>query len=1359
MARFGFNKGGAAESRKNRRLRSTRRRRSTLFEKLEDRALLAVYDVALEADATLGTRLKVRADAGADLIRVEVDALGDVRVFDQFQLQGTFQQTLFTGIDIDAGDGANRIEVIQRGELAKASNGALKSIRVYGGDENDDFVFDLAGDYGSTSAFSTHLGVNVEFDGRGGSNTALAANWFPNQFLIVNAWDATTPGSLAAVQRQLRSAPYLTDWDSNPLNRSWQAPLSSDPTDRSALLYQQVIEQFEPKRYERYQYDGLTHCNAFAYDVMRAMGTPLPSKEEAQLIYREELTPATTAFILPWLVDGRGMQQGWLEAVDAQGAVDLQRIVEHVRAGKPAIAIRYSPIATDANHIVVIRPDQPAEGVTAIQDLVIAQAGIANFARGRINDVAGWRNRLSEVRFFLNDQAVAPEAAAAADMSQQLAAALSSTNGFIVQDQTLYVAGGNEDDVIIVDYRSSDGKVILHQLSPNGTAKTRSQTIAQHVTQIVLDGNGGNDHLDASSIPASIRVALFGGKGNDLLIGGEGADLLHGGDGQDVLVGNPGSDVLRGGEGPDTLAGHRYGYENQSDDVDSLFGEAGDDRIYHDANDAVSDGIGNDYRKLLEKEDDLVDLTYAIPGQVITTARSWSLASLFVAKASAAEAVTVSSLPRDHSAIPITTTLHAGAFDSSSGFINRIVVLGTSGDDEFDFSESPAPVMVIGNGGADRFIGSNYSDVLIGGQGSSYFDALNGADQVLAFGGQLSTLIGGAGDDFLFASGTGDTVQGGEGQDELATGAADILVDREPSDYVSPLQQRTAARRQRRLDAARVASANAPSTVRPPATSLRTSAPRFDLSVDDSVLVQGDKVLVTVQPKPGEEGVWARLELYFDQNGNGRYDRDVDYFIAQYRGRNAGWRAELDSGRLPTGTHQLFARLLSYDGTITQNAVPITLVIHEPPPEATLPLLPDSLDLSPDEAQPLVPYRNGDAKLPGQRIAGSGQFDAYLINVRTGGAFRFWTEGATDTVIGLYDAAGNLIVGPDDDNGPGVNGELIATLDANVPYYLVVAGKGDSVGDYDLLMTGRNQEVTATIDTPAGAYAGSVAAAFTLEHRLDYFQLVAPAGATLLSVEVAPPAGGAAWVLVADGQGRLVGLGEVGRPGASSVLDNLPVDGGQTYYVAVFALYDTVGEYQVAADFSPDQLELPDALDNPWLQPYIPLIQQADGDVNLTDQAIDFPSQLRQYLLSTAYDGQSLVIESTGVPTCKWPFTTVRANCDSRGTMRAARDSMHAWTCFWPPAATIGWSSAASGPPSAHSDCRFAAPRSPSGRSSSRGSKASAIESSRSPTTHAPRTPTSSRRPTLKRPTCGSPPSPTRRWTSGCRSRTSKGTS
>lgn len=73
---------------------------------------------------------------------------------------------------------------------------------------------------------------------------------------------------------------------------------------------------------------------------------------------------------------------------------------------------------------------------------------------------------------------------------------------------------------------------------------------------IVVNGNGGNDTIDASGLQSgNPHLTLDGGAGNDTITGGQDGDLIFGGDGHDVLKGGAGGDTIDGGIGDDVITG------------------------------------------------------------------------------------------------------------------------------------------------------------------------------------------------------------------------------------------------------------------------------------------------------------------------------------------------------------------------------------------------------------------------------------------------------------------------------------------------------------------------------------------------------------------------------------------------------------------------------------------------------------------------------------------------------------------------------------------------------------------------------------------------------------------------------------
>jgi hypothetical protein len=72
-----------------------------------------------------------------------------------------------------------------------------------------------------------------------------------------------------------------------------------------------------------------------------------------------------------------------------------------------------------------------------------------------------------------------------------------------------------------------------------------------------INGNGGDDTIDASALPNAVRLTADGGAGNDTLLGSHGSDLVLGGAGNDLAFLGDGDDtfVWNAGDGSDRIEG------------------------------------------------------------------------------------------------------------------------------------------------------------------------------------------------------------------------------------------------------------------------------------------------------------------------------------------------------------------------------------------------------------------------------------------------------------------------------------------------------------------------------------------------------------------------------------------------------------------------------------------------------------------------------------------------------------------------------------------------------------------------------------------------------------------------------------
>ncbi len=124
-----------------------------------------------------------------------------------------------------------------------------------------------------------------------------------------------------------------------------------------------------------------------------------------------------------------------------------------------------------------------------------------------------------------------------------------------------------------------------------------------------LVGDDGNDRIYGGAD----NDILLGNAGNDHLDGQSGADQLYGQADHDLLRGGADDDLLWGGEGTDSLFG---GHGN---DIDRLWGEAGDDRFLLQGSDRIQDRSAedaaiefiNDSSQWSDKEIEVLDLGFA----------------------------------------------------------------------------------------------------------------------------------------------------------------------------------------------------------------------------------------------------------------------------------------------------------------------------------------------------------------------------------------------------------------------------------------------------------------------------------------------------------------------------------------------------------------------------------------------------------------------------------------------------------------------------------------------------------------------------------------------------------------------------
>ena len=145
------------------------------------------------------------------------------------------------------------------------------------------------------------------------------------------------------------------------------APVKSDPSNRSAQNYAAVIDQFDVENNPRYTpRDGNTWCNIFLWDVTRAMGAEIPHYWQGR-----ELDANATA---DWLRE-HGREYGWtpISEAGAQAAAN---------EGKPVVVAWKNP--GGIGHVGIVRPGEANANGPAL-----AQAGSRNLNNGHVRDTFG----------------------------------------------------------------------------------------------------------------------------------------------------------------------------------------------------------------------------------------------------------------------------------------------------------------------------------------------------------------------------------------------------------------------------------------------------------------------------------------------------------------------------------------------------------------------------------------------------------------------------------------------------------------------------------------------------------------------------------------------------------------------------------------------------------------------------------------------------------------------------------------------------------------------------------------------------------------------------------------------------------
>lgn len=280
---------------------------------------------------------------------------------------------------------------------------------------------------------------------------------------------------------------------------------------------------------------------------------------------------------------------------------------------------------------------------------------------------------------------------------------------------------------------------------------------------LVVNTLGGNDTIDASALPAIVKLVVDGGTGNDKFLGSAGDDFFFGGDGSDFIDGNRGNDVAFLGAGNDTFQW------DPGDGNDTIEGQDGiDAMVFNGANIAENvDIFANGGRVLFVR--DVASVTMDLND--VEKIRFNALGG--------ADRVTVGDLSgTDVTDVDIDLASTLGGANPD-GAADSVIVNGTNGDDNIKADDPSTSVVVTGLAAKVNVLHREAIDRLtINGQGGS--DVIN-ASAIAAAIMQI-TMNGGLGNDLLIGSAGNDLMNGGDGNDTALMGAGDDTFVWNPGD-------------------------------------------------------------------------------------------------------------------------------------------------------------------------------------------------------------------------------------------------------------------------------------------------------------------------------------------------------------------------------------------------------------------------------------------------------------------------------------------------------------------------------------------------------------------------------------------------
>jgi Ca2+-binding RTX toxin-like protein len=345
-------------------------------------------------------------------------------------------------------------------------------------------------------------------------------------------------------------------------------------------------------------------------------------------------------------------------------------------------------------------------------------------------------------------------------------AAISGGNAGDGQPDSVVVNGGTGGELIPI--LGTDGGILVN----GGFAQHASLQYflvlraVEPADGLQVNGNGGDDTIDAGGLQTPVMFRAEGRAGNDILLGSPGGDVLVGGDGNDAVDGNGGADLAFLGAGDDTFV---WDPGDGNDVVEGMDGA--DAMTFRGSNGGETFDLSADGDRLRLAR---------VPGNIVMDVDD--VERVNVVALGGQDTVVVNDLSATD-VVAVDINLGAGGTATGDLLADSVAVNGTNGAERLVVTSLAGAPRVNGAHTSVRVTGADpaLDNLSVNGlDGNDTIDASDlGADKILfaADGGDGNdVLIGGAGDDTLLGGIGDDVLTGGPGVDVLDGGPGNNLI-------------------------------------------------------------------------------------------------------------------------------------------------------------------------------------------------------------------------------------------------------------------------------------------------------------------------------------------------------------------------------------------------------------------------------------------------------------------------------------------------------------------------------------------------------------------------------------------------------